>query len=138
MGRFLLDTNVLSHLVRKPRDLAPKIAAVGEKQVCTSIIVACELRFGARKKASELLTARVEQLLEALDVMPLDGNVDRVYAEIRDALESSGQPIGGNDYLIAAHALAQNCVLVTENVREFRRVPNLAVESWPRVSSSRG
>lgn len=130
MRRFLLDTNVLSHLVRRPGDLARKIAAVGERQVCTSIVVACELRFGARKKSSEMLTARVDQLLGALEVLPLDGDIDRLYAEIRDSLESSGQPIGGNDYLIAAHALAQDCVLVTQNVKEFRRVPNLAVESW--------
>ena len=137
MPRYLLDTNVLSHLVRRPGDLTRKIAAAGEKQICTSIVVACELRFGAHKKKCEVLTARIEQLLGTLDVMPLDGSVDRVYAEIRDSLESSGQPIGGNDYLIAAHALTQNCVLVTENFKEFRRVPNLAVESWPESSSSR-
>jgi tRNA(fMet)-specific endonuclease VapC len=137
MPRYLLDTNVLSHLVRKPSDIAHKVAAVGEKQICTSIVVACELRFGARKKGSDVLTARVDQLLGALEVMPLDGDVDRVYAEIRDSLESHGQPIGGNDYLIAAHALTQDCVLVTENVEEFRRVPNLAVESWLPTSGSR-
>jgi tRNA(fMet)-specific endonuclease VapC len=137
MSQFLLDTNVLSHLVRRPADLARKIAAVGEKQICTSIVVACELRFGARKKGSDVLTARVGQLLGALKVMPLEGDVDRVYAEIRDSLESSGQPIGGNDYLIAAHALTLDCVLVTENVKEFRRVPNLIVESWlPAQDSS--
>ena len=130
MPRYLLDTNVLSHLVRRPGDLTRKIAAAGEKQICTSIVVACELRFGARKKGSAVLTARVDQLLGALEVMPLDGGVDRVYAEIRESLESSGQPIGGNDYLIAAHALTKDCVLVTQNLNEFRRVPNLAVESW--------
>ena len=74
MRRYLLDTNVLSHLVRKPSDIAPKIASVGEKQVCTSIVVACELRFGARKKGSDALTARVDHLLGALEVMPLDGS----------------------------------------------------------------
>jgi tRNA(fMet)-specific endonuclease VapC len=134
MRRYLLDTNALSRLVRNPGDLASRIVAVGAKQICTSIVVACELRFGARKKASVVLTARVEQLLAALDVIPLDGKVDRVYAEIRDSLESSGQPIGGNDYFIAAHALTQDCVLVTENVKEFRRVPNLVVESWVHTS----
>jgi tRNA(fMet)-specific endonuclease VapC len=94
------------------------------------------LRFGARKKGADVLTARVDQLLRTLVVMPLDGDVDRAYAGIRDSLESSGQPIGGNDYLIAAHALTQDCVLVTENVKEFRRVPNLAVESWLPTSRS--
>ena len=129
--RYLLDTNVLSQLIRRPQSLAAKIASVGERNLCTSIVVACELRFGARKKASAELSSRVDQLLETLDVIALDGAIDRVYAEIRDALEATGQPIGGNDYLIAAHALVENCVLVTENVKEFRRVPNLTVESWP-------
>jgi len=131
--RYLLDTNVLSHLIRRPGGaVAHKIASVGEDNLCTSIVVACELRFGARKKKSDLLTARVDQLLETLAVIAFDVHADRAYAEIRDALESRGQPIGGNDYLIAAHALVQDCVLVTDNTQEFRRVPNLAVENWLR------
>jgi tRNA(fMet)-specific endonuclease VapC len=130
--RYLLDTNVLSHLIRQPRDLEPSIARVGEDSVCTSIVVAVELRFGALKKKSAALTARVDELLDRLDVLPLDGNVDRVYAVIRARLESSGRPIGSNDYLIAAHALTTDCTLVTDNAQEFRRVPNLSVENWLR------
>ena len=130
--RYLLDTNVLSYLIRRPDALVRKIRSVGEESLCTSIVVACELRFGALKKKSQALTARVDQLLDELEVMPLDGDVDRVYASIRARLESSGRPIGGNDYLIAAHALTADCTLVTDNVEEFRRVPNLAVENWLR------
>ena len=130
--RYLLDTNVLSHLVRRPGNLARKIASVGEDSVCTSIVVAAELRFGAMKKKSAVLSARVDALLDTLEVLPLDGDVDRVYAAIRARLESSGRPIGGNDYLIAASALTAECTLVTDNVQEFRRVPNLSVENWLR------
>jgi tRNA(fMet)-specific endonuclease VapC len=132
--RFLLDTNVLSHAIREPGPLARKISSIGEKRICTSVVVACELRFGARKKRSDVLSARVDELLKSLDVLALDGQVDRIYAEVRDALETRGLPIGGNDYLIAAHALAEDCVLVTGNVSEFRRVPRLEVENWlPRT-----
>ncbi len=130
--RFLLDTNVLSHLVRWPDALKRKIASVGEDAVCTSIVVAAELRFGALKKKSTALAARVDQLLDALEVLPLDDGVDRVYAAIRARLEAAGRPIGGNDYLIAAHALTAECTLVTDHVQEFRRVPTLSVENWLR------
>jgi tRNA(fMet)-specific endonuclease VapC len=130
--RFLLDTNVLSHLVRRPDDLVRRIASVGEHAVCTSIVVAAELRFGALKKRSVTLARRVDELLQRLEVLQLDGDVDQVYATIRARLESSGRPIGGNDYFIAAHALTADCILVTDNVQEFRRVPNLSVENWLR------
>jgi tRNA(fMet)-specific endonuclease VapC len=130
--RFLLDTNVLSHLVRQPNDLAAKIASVGENAVCTSVIAAGELRVGALKKKSPKLSARVDDLLDTLHVMPLDAGVDGVYAAIRARLETAGRPIGGNDYWIAAHAIATDCTLVTDNVQEFRRVPNLSFENWLR------
>ena len=98
--------------------------------MCTSVVVACELRYGARKKGSAALTDRVEQLLGSLRVIPLEPGVDRIYAEIRTALESAGRPIGANDLMIAAHALDRGLVLVTGNVDEFGRVPGLAVENW--------
>jgi tRNA(fMet)-specific endonuclease VapC len=131
-GRYLLDTNVLSHLVRRPNDLIPRIASVGEGTVCTSVVVAGELRVGALKKKSPALSARVNALLDALDVLPLDEGVAGVYAAIRARLEASGRPIGGNDYWIAAHAVANGCTLVTDNMQEFRRVPNLSLENWLR------
>ena len=128
--RYLLDTNVLSELVRTPARLQNKIAAAGEANLCTSIVNACELRFGARKKGSELLSGRVDRLLDTIEVLPLTDDVDRVYAGIRYRLEARGRPIGGNDYLIAAHAIQQDCVLVTQNTKEFKRVSGLNVERW--------
>ena len=130
--RYLLDTSVLSRLVRRPHELVRRITAVGEESVCTSIVVAGELRFGALKKKSPALSTRGDELLDAVEVLPLDGSVDAVYAAIRARLESSGTPIGGNDFWIAAQALAADCTLVTDNVQEFQRVPNLRVENWLR------
>ena len=129
--RYLLDTNVLSDLLRHPAGaVRERITVVGEEAVCTSIIVACELRYGAAKKGSPTLSTRVAQLLLAIDVLPIDEGVDVRYGEIRTALEKAGAPIGANDYLIAAHALASDLTLVTDNVGEFSRVPGLSVENW--------
>jgi tRNA(fMet)-specific endonuclease VapC len=134
-ARYLLDTNVLSELMRHPRGAAAeRLQAVGDANVFTSVVVACELRFGARKRDSATLTARVEDLLASIEVVALEPGVDRHYGEIRDALERRGLPIGANDLLIAAHALQQDATLVTDNVAEFRRVPSLRVESWRRES----
>jgi tRNA(fMet)-specific endonuclease VapC len=125
--RYLLDTNVLSDLLRHPAGaVRERITVVGEEAVCTSIIVACELRYGAAKKGSPTLSTRVAQLLLAIDVLPIDEGVDVRYGEIRTALEKAGAPIGANDYLIAAHALASDLTFVADNVGEFSRVPGLS------------
>lgn len=130
-SRYLLDTNIISDLVRHPQGVvARQIAVVGEAVVCTSIVVAAELRFGAAKRNAQRLTVQVEAILAAMEVLPLDAPADRVYAELRRELEQSGQPIGPNDMLIAAHAVAMECILVTANVNEFSRVAGLQVENW--------
>jgi tRNA(fMet)-specific endonuclease VapC len=129
--RYVLDTNILSDLVRHPQGrIAQGIAQVGEKAVSTSMIVASELRFGAVKRNAAKLTAQVETILAAMDVRPFDTPADREYAQLRHHLEQSGPPIGPNDMLIAAHALATESILVTANTSEFSRVPGLTVENW--------
>lgn len=129
--RYLLDTNILSDLVRRPQGkVAMRIAAVGETAVCTSIVVACELRFGAWKSGSERLKNQVDTILSAIEILPFEPPVDAFYAEIRSNLQRSGTPIGPNDMLIAAHVLANRMTLVTANVREFQRVQSLSVENW--------
>lgn len=128
---FLLDTNILSDLVRQPQGrVARQIADVGEEQVCTSIIVAAELRFGAAKRAVPRLTRQVEAILAAISVRPLESPADEIYGHIRSELEHAGTPIGPNDLLIAAHALSLGCTLVTANVHEFARVSRLRVVNW--------
>lgn len=129
--RYLLDTNMLSELVRRPRGpVTARIAETGEGSICTSIVVAAELRYGAAKSASPRLIERVELVLSALEVLPLEPPADRRYAEIRHHLATRGTPIGPNDLWIAAQALAFDLTLVTANTREFERVPSLPIENW--------
>ncbi len=130
-ARYLLDTNVVSDLVRHPQGrAAAKIAELGEDAVATSIIVAAELRYGAAKKGSARLASQLETILGALEVLPLEAPADATYGNARVALEAAGTPIGGNDLLIAAQALALDMVVVTNNEREFERVRGLKVENW--------
>jgi len=130
---YLLDTNILSDLIRHPQGaVAARIADISEVEIATSIIVASELRYGAERRASERLTARVEELLTLLPVFPLKGDADVQYGRLRTNLERRGQTIGANDMLIAAHALALDATLVTDKVREFERISGLKVENWLR------
>lgn len=128
---YLLDTNILSDLVRHPHGaITGRIAVAGEETICTSIIVAAELRFGAAKSDSRKLMDRVDLILSALEVQPLEAPADHCYGDIRQYLARQGTPIGPNDLLIAAHTLSLDLTLVTANVREFSRVPGLKVENW--------
>jgi tRNA(fMet)-specific endonuclease VapC len=128
---WMLDTNTLSELIRNPRGpLVTRLGGVPPTALCTSIVVACEMRFGAVRKGSAVLSGRVEQLLDSLIVLPLDEPADQHYAEIRAALERAGTPIGSHDLFIAAHARSRGVTLVTHNLREFQRVPGLRVEDW--------
>ena len=129
--RFLLDTNILSDLVRRPQGrVAERIRLEGEATVCTSIIVAAELRYGAIKSGSRELRRRVGAILSAIEVLPLEPPGDRHYADIRADLARRGTPIGPNDLFIAAQARSSGLVLVTANTHEFHRVNALAVENW--------
>ena len=129
--RYLLDTNIVSDLIRNPQGrVAQHIREVGEARVCTSIIVAAELRYGAAKKASPRLTAQLEAVLGALDVVPFEAPADTTYGLLRARLEKAGQPIGGNDLLIAAQAVALGHTIVTNNEREFARIEDLPRENW--------
>ena len=127
---YLLDTNILSDLVRNPQGMtAAQITKAGEDTVCTSVIVAAELRYGAIKSNSLKLAERIDLILG-------NGNsatrtpADRQYASLRHHLTRAGTPIGPNDLLIAAHALANDLTRITANVREFSRVPRLRVKNW--------
>jgi tRNA(fMet)-specific endonuclease VapC len=131
--RFLLDTNIVSNLIREPQGrTAERIKIVGEPSICTSIVVAAELRYGAAKKASPRLTVQVEAVLSAIDTLPFDSPSDEIYGSIRTQLELAGTPIGGYDRIIAAQALTLDLTLVTDNDKEFARVGGLR-ENWLRV-----
>ena len=129
--RYLLDSNVVSQLVRRPEgDLARRVAALEAGSFAVSVIVTAELRYGAHRRGSARLTRQLEAVLSAIDVLPLEEPGDRHYGAIRADLERVGRPIGHNDLLIAAHARALGATLVTNNLGEIRRVPDLAVEDW--------
>jgi len=128
---YLLDTNILSDLVRHPQGMvAARITKAGEDSICTSIVAAAELRYGAAKSSSAKLADRVDLILSALEILPLEVPADHQYAVLRHHLTRQGTPIGPNDLLIAAHALASDLTVVTANVGEFSRVPGLKVENW--------
>lgn len=131
--RYLLDTNIVSDLVRNPQGLAAqRVAFVGDLNVCTSIVVAAELRYGAIKKDAPRLTAQLEAVLGVMEVLPLTPPMDREYGRLRARLERDGQPIGGNDLLIAAQSVVLGLTLVTDNQREFSRIAELPCENWLR------
>ena len=129
--RYLLDTNIVSDLVRNPQGkVAQHIRKVGEAQVCTSIIVAAELRYWATKKGSLRLSAQLEAVLGALEVLPFEVPADAAYGLLRTRLELVGRPIGANDLLIAAQALSLSYTIITDNEREFDHVEDLRRENW--------
>ncbi len=133
MPLHLLDTNILSDLIRRPAGpAAQRIMAMPPADLCTSIIVAAELRYGAERRGSVRLTNTIETILLRLSIRAFDAPADTHYAAIRTMLEREGKPIGQNDLLIAAQCLAIDAVLVTDNESEFRRVAGLKVENWLR------
>ncbi|WP_454817123.1 PIN domain-containing protein [Labrys neptuniae] len=127
----MLDTNIVSDLIRHPDGKAARhIAGIGDHGLAVSIITACELRFGAVKRGSGRLQERVEAILQRLTILAFDVPADGKYADIRAALERAGTPIGPNDLLTAAHASAAGIPLVTANIDEFARIPDLVLENW--------
>lgn len=131
--RYLLDTNIISDIVRNPKGRAAKrIRQVGEANVCTSIIVTSEARFGVAKRNSPQLTQQLEAVLKRLDIVAFEAPADVTYAAVRSELEKQGRPIGGNDLFIAAHALTLGATLVTANESEFARIDGLKCENWLR------
>ena len=128
---YLLDTNILSALVREPDGvITGHIARVGESSVCTSIIVACELRFGIAKNRAPRLVKNVEAILSRIEIRELGRGVDVRYGELRASLQRKGRPIGANDLLIAGHARSLGLKLISGNLREFTRVDGLRCEDW--------
>jgi tRNA(fMet)-specific endonuclease VapC len=129
--RFLLDTNIVSNLIREPLGaVAERIKLVGENRVCTSIIVAAELRYGANMKGSPRLTNQVEAVLGVFDTLPFVYPGDEVYALIHSQLETAGTPISGNNMLLAAQAVTLDFTLVTDNESDFARINGLRIENW--------
>lgn len=130
--RYILDTNVCIYIAKqKPRNVLARLQRLRPGDVGMSIITHLELVYGAWKsqRRQENL-ARIRELERLIPVLPLDIGADRHYGEVLADLERKGTPIGAYDLLIAAHALSLGLILVTNNPREFRRVPRLILENW--------
>lgn len=129
--RYLLDTNICIYFANRQPPVTARITATRQGELAMSVVTYCELMFGAlkSKRIGENI-ASVELLRTLIAVLPLQSDVAHQFGRIRVALERRGTPIGPFDMLIAAHALAANLILVTNNHREFSRVPGLKIENW--------
>ncbi len=130
--RYLLDTNICIYIAKqKPVNVFNKFQQVAVGEIGMSIITFGELSFGAKrshhpKKALEVL----EDLTSLIPPLPLPVHAARCYGDVRSDLEKKGKPIGNNDIWIAAHALALDLIIVTNNMKEFSRVSRLKLENW--------
>jgi tRNA(fMet)-specific endonuclease VapC len=130
--KWMLDTNICIAIIRRQPEVAIKrLRGKSVGQVGVSAVTVAELQYGAAKSTrSEPARSALSEFLLPLEVAPFDEAACVRYGVIRAKLEAAGKPIGPLDALIAAHALSLGVVLVTNNLREFRRVPGLTVEDW--------
>jgi len=128
--RFMLDTDISSYLIRGDHPgVMEKFTEFYESCVMSSI-TAAELQYGARKRNNRTLTKKVQALCNLLTIIPWNDEAASAYAKLRVELEAAGMPIGNMDMLIAASAIAENAILVTNNVEHFSKVVSLKIENW--------
>ncbi len=129
---YMLDTNICIYAIKKrPAEVLDRLKKNLEKGLCISAITLAELEHGVKKSANpEKNELALMQFLSVLTVLPFDDMASVEYGKICAHFQKQGTPIGVMDMLIAAHAKAEGMVLVTNNVREFERVPELTVENW--------
>jgi tRNA(fMet)-specific endonuclease VapC len=131
---FMLDTDICIYIIkRKPAGVLKRLESLQPGQLAMSAITFAELMNGAKK--SRYVEANLEKLNalgELIDIRPFDKQAAVSYGDVRSRLEKKGETIGGNDLLIAAHALSLNWTLVTNNDREFSRVEGLKMENWAK------
>lgn len=132
MPRYLVDTNICIYIKNhRPAEVLARFSKLPPGKVAMSAITYGELCFGAEKSSKPKESRHIlEHLIALIPVLPLDETVSTHYGKIRQHLQASGKLIGNNDLWIAAHALANKLILVTNNVAEFERVPGLRVENW--------
>ena len=129
---YMLDTNTCIYIIkRKPPDVIKRFLQIHISQVGISSITLSELIYGAVKSSKpDQNKLALAQFAAPLEIIPYGDEAALQYGNLRSHLEKRGTPIGSLDMLIAAHALSMNCILVTNNEKEFIRVPNLKVENW--------
>ena len=129
---YMLDTDICIYIIkRRPAGVLKRFEAVQDDQVCLSVVTFAELQYGVERSSSKAFNQSVvTNFVSRLNVLAWDGEAARQYGRIRNELEKKGTPIGNMDLMIAAHALSQGCILVTNNLREFKRVPRLKTGHW--------
>lgn len=130
--RYLLDTNICIYIIKhNPPAVRERFAQHAASELAMSVVTLGELRFGAEKsRARAKAIESIHRLEKVLQIAPMPTVAGEHYGEIRAALQKKGQVIGNNDLWLAAHARAEGWILVTNNVREFSRVPQLKIENW--------
>jgi tRNA(fMet)-specific endonuclease VapC len=128
--KYLLDTDSVSYALRGQGQVGARIRGERPSDLCISAITLAELRYGAERKGSRRLHALIDTFAAAMEVAPFDEVAAAEFGRLAGILADRGTPIGEFDVLIAAHAVALRCTLVTNNVRHFSRVPGLTVENW--------
>jgi len=131
MLQYMLDTNICIYVIRNyPQQLLQRFNAIAE-QLCVSAITLGELHYGAEKSARRLQNLQaIEHFSARLDVLPFSLKAAAHYGQLRAGLERAGTPVGPHDMLIGAHARSDGLIIVTNNRREFDRIPGLRVENW--------
>jgi tRNA(fMet)-specific endonuclease VapC len=129
---FLIDTNICIYIMNKrPLKVIHRFKNIEVGQICISTITVSELSYGASKSNPQKQNfKRLEEFLAPFEIIPYSQSASKYYGEIRSQLESQGNVIGPLDLLIAAHALSENLILVTNNKKEFKRIKSLKVENW--------
>lgn len=132
--KFLLDTNICIYIIkRKPPDVIKRFSQFKISQIGISSVTLSELLYGVSKSSKpERNQIALTQFIAPLEVLPYGDEAAHCYGPLRTHLEKRGTPIGALDMLIAAHALSINCTLVTNNEKEFSRIPNLKIMNWAK------
>lgn len=131
MISYMLDTNICIYIINaRPPAVLARFRKEHLGSIGISSVTAAELAFGVAKSGSARNHEALEMFMATLEIMPFDASTIWHYGELRAELERRGQPIGALDTMIAAHALAANTILVTNNTREFVRVPALRLQNW--------
>lgn len=130
--KYMLDTNMCIYIIKKkPVQVLNKLITLNMADVCISSVTLAELMYGVQKSQyQEKNIAALEEFISPFEIMSFDDEAAIKYGDIRFFLENIGLPIGPLDLMIAAHAQSLNSILVTNNKKEFSRVPNLNIEDW--------
>ena len=133
MNRYLLDTDISSYLIRGDRSEVTDAFVTSFPNVCISTITVAELQYGAMKRNSLIITQKVQAFCNLVQCIGWNAEAAIVYAQLRNELETQGNLIGSMDMMIAASAIVENDILVTNNTAHFSRIHNLKLANWVKT-----